>query len=140
MHRFTVGAAFASRQSGPGGISEAAARRRLTEFGPNAVEEVTRESLLTEMLQDIGISMGLCGTDVLPAPALGAEPPNPQTMAGGLVVRGGVRAGNVRAGGAADVDGAGRAEKPGSPSGNHKLCKRLKPLMQMKPWPALPTR
>ena len=53
IHHLAVAEAFASLQSGPGGISEAAARRRLTEFGPNAVEEVARESLLTAILKEL---------------------------------------------------------------------------------------
>ncbi len=46
IHQLTVADALASLNSGPDGLSEDEAARRLAEYGSNAVEEVAREALL----------------------------------------------------------------------------------------------
>ncbi|MCE9611495.1 MAG: cation-transporting P-type ATPase [Chthoniobacter sp.] len=46
IHRLTVADALISLKSGPAGLSEAEAQRRLAEYGANEVEEVAREALV----------------------------------------------------------------------------------------------
>ena len=46
IHHLTIAEAFASLNTGAGGLDESEARRRLVEFGPNAIEEIAREHLL----------------------------------------------------------------------------------------------
>ena len=46
IHQLTVADALASLNSGPDGLSEAEAARRLAEYGSNEVEEVAKEALL----------------------------------------------------------------------------------------------
>ena len=46
IHQLTVEQAYASLHSSPGGLSEHEARRRLQEYGPNRVEEVSEQRLL----------------------------------------------------------------------------------------------
>jgi len=45
IHHLAVADAFASLKSGPAGLSDAEAQRRLVEFGANEVEEVAHEAL-----------------------------------------------------------------------------------------------
>ncbi len=45
IHHLTIDKAFASLKSGPDGLSDAEAQRRLAEFGANEVEEVAHEAL-----------------------------------------------------------------------------------------------
>ena len=51
IHHLSVAEAFASLQSEPGGLSTAEATRRLTEFGPNVVEQLRHESLPLRFLK-----------------------------------------------------------------------------------------
>ena len=46
IHHLSIAEAFASLNSGPGGLNDAEAKRRLTEFGKNQVEEIVREPLV----------------------------------------------------------------------------------------------
>lgn len=46
IHHLTVGESFASLNSGPAGLNDAEAARRLAEFGGNQVEKISRESLI----------------------------------------------------------------------------------------------
>ncbi len=46
IHHATVADAFSSLKSGPAGLSDAEAQRRLVEFGANELEEVAREALV----------------------------------------------------------------------------------------------
>ena len=46
IHKFSVEQALASLNTSLAGLTTIEARRRLTEFGPNHVEEVEREHLL----------------------------------------------------------------------------------------------
>ena len=46
IHHLSVAEAFASLNSGPGGLNDAEAKRRLAEFGKNQVEEIAREPLV----------------------------------------------------------------------------------------------
>ena len=46
IHHFTIAEAFASLNSGPGGLDDAGAERRLAEFGKNQVEQIAREPLV----------------------------------------------------------------------------------------------
>ena len=50
IHQLSVDDALASLHSGPEGIGEAEAKRRLDEFGPNQVERVETTPLLTRFL------------------------------------------------------------------------------------------
>ena len=50
IHQLSVDDALASLHSGPEGIGEAEAKRRLAEFGPNQVERVETTPLLTRFL------------------------------------------------------------------------------------------
>jgi H+-transporting ATPase len=50
FERLTLNDAFELLRSGPGGLSEEEARRRLSVYGPNAIEE-ERESPLLEFLK-----------------------------------------------------------------------------------------
>ena len=50
IHQLSVEDALASLHSGPEGIGEAEAKRRLAEFGPNQVERVETTPLLTRFL------------------------------------------------------------------------------------------
>ena len=43
IHQLTVEQAYASLHSSPGGLSEPEARRRLQEYGPNRVEEISEQ-------------------------------------------------------------------------------------------------
>ena len=52
IHHLTVAAAFASLKSGLPGLSDAEAQRRLTEFGANEVEEVSREALVLTFVRE----------------------------------------------------------------------------------------
>jgi hypothetical protein len=49
VHQLSVEEALGSLHSGPEGISEAEAKRRLAEFGPNQVERVETAPLLTRL-------------------------------------------------------------------------------------------
>ena len=51
IHRLTVQEALAGLQSGPSGLSDDEARRRLQEFGPNRVERIRAEPLLLRFLK-----------------------------------------------------------------------------------------
>jgi calcium-translocating P-type ATPase len=51
IHQLSVEDALASLHSGPAGISEAEARRRLAEFGPNQVERIETTPLLVRFLR-----------------------------------------------------------------------------------------
>ena len=52
IQQLTAGAAVASLNSGPQGLSSGEALRRLNEYGPNRVEEVAAESLLWRFLKE----------------------------------------------------------------------------------------
>jgi hypothetical protein len=51
IHHLTVEEAFAGLRSGPEGLPSAEAARRLTEYGPNAVENVRGEPLTLRFLK-----------------------------------------------------------------------------------------
>ena len=51
IHQLSVQDALSSLHSGPEGIGEAEAKRRLAEFGPNQVERVETTPLLTRFLR-----------------------------------------------------------------------------------------
>ena len=52
IHRLTAEETLASLKTPPDGLTAAVAARRLTEFGPNHIEEVGRESLLLRFLRE----------------------------------------------------------------------------------------
>ncbi|MGD9746457.1 MAG: cation-translocating P-type ATPase [Verrucomicrobiales bacterium] len=54
IHHLDTAAAYASLNSGPAGLEEAEAVRRLMEYGPNQVEEIARESLLVLFAKEFG--------------------------------------------------------------------------------------
>lgn len=51
IHQFTLEEVFHSLHSGPSGLAEAEATRRLREFGPNRVQQVAGPSLVRRLLQ-----------------------------------------------------------------------------------------
>lgn len=52
IHHLAVADALASLNSGPDGLTDAEARRRLAEFGPNEMREVAREPLLVTFAKE----------------------------------------------------------------------------------------
>ncbi|HWO99169.1 MAG TPA: cation-transporting P-type ATPase [Methylococcus sp.] len=52
IHQLSVEESFASLKTGPGGLSEAEARRRLAEYGRNVVEELKREPLAARFVRE----------------------------------------------------------------------------------------
>ncbi|HRX55837.1 MAG TPA: cation-transporting P-type ATPase, partial [Verrucomicrobiales bacterium] len=54
IHHLDTAADYASLNSGPAGLEEAEAVRRLMEYGPNQVEEIARESLLVLFAKEFG--------------------------------------------------------------------------------------
>ena len=51
IHRLTVDDALASLQSSTAGLSGEEARRRLSEFGPNRIEQIRAEPLIWKFLR-----------------------------------------------------------------------------------------
>ncbi len=51
IHQLTVEQAYVSLRSSPGGLSEPEARRRLQEYGPNRVEEISEQRLLSAFIK-----------------------------------------------------------------------------------------